>query len=245
MIVDTLLTPQMLTAVLLAFAGGTIRGYTGFGTPIFLAPLYAVLFSPQAAVPLLIIMEIGVTVQMVPAALRQTDWPELRGLLLGCLPLLPVGGLMLGILDPGLVKKVIGLLTAGFVAALWWGWRYRGPRHLPVRVAIGAVSGFCNGLTGIGGPPVILYYISGDKDITGIRANLVVYFAFITVIAVPFFSFTGLVTGETLLRWLALTPPLLAGVALGSRFFQGTSRQLFMRAALLTLLVAALVGIFG
>ena len=155
-ILDTLLTPQMLAAVLLAFAGGAIRGYTGFGTPIFLAPLYAVLFGPQAAVPLLIIMEIGVMVQMVPAALRQTDWPELRGLLLGCLPLLPVGGLMLGILDPSLVKKVIGLMTASFVAALWWGWRYRGPRNLPVRTAIGALSGFCNGLTGIGGPPVIL-----------------------------------------------------------------------------------------
>jgi uncharacterized protein len=244
-IAETLLTLPMLAAVVLAFAGGTIRGYTGFGTPIFLAPIYAVLFGPQAAVPLLIIMEIGVMVQMVPAALRQTDWPELRGLLLGCLPLLPVGGLMLSVLDPHLVKKIIGLVTAAFVAALWWGWRYRGPRSLPVRTAIGAVSGFSNGLTGIGGPPVILYYISGDKDIAGIRANLVIYFAFITVIAVPFFVYAGLVTVETLLRWAVLTPPLLIGVAVGSRFFQGTSRQLFMRAALLTLLVAALVGIFG
>ncbi len=245
MIAESLLTPPMLTAFVMAFAGGTIRGYTGFGTPIFLAPIYAVLFAPQAAVPLLIIMEIGIVVQMVPAAVQHTDWPELRGLLLGCLPMLPVGGLMLGVLDPNLVKKIIGLVTASFVAALWWGWRYRGPRTLPVRIAIGAVSGFSNGLTGIGGPPAILYYLSGDKDIAGIRANLVIYFAFITAIAVPFFLYAGLMTTETLLRWAVLTPPLLAGVAVGSRFFQGTSRQLFMRAALLTLLVAALVGIFG
>lgn len=245
MIAETLLTPQMLIAFVLAFAGGAIRGFTGFGTPIFLAPIYAVLFGPQAAVPLLIIMEVGIVVQMVPAALRQTDWPELRGLLLGCLPMLPVGGLMLGVLDPNLVKKIIGLVTASFVAALWWGWRYRGPRSLPVRMAVGAVSGFSNGLTGIGGPPVILYYLSGDKAIGGVRANLVIYFGFITVVAVPFFLYAGLVTVETVLRWAMLTPPLLAGVAVGSRFFQGTSRQAFMRAALLTLLVAALVGIFG
>jgi len=244
-ILDTLLTPAMLAAFVLAFAGGAIRGYTGFGTPIFLAPLYAVLFGPQAAVPLLIILEIGVMVQMVPDAVRRTDWPEMNGLLLGCLPLLPVGGMMLGILDPDIVKKAMGLITASFVAALWWGWRYSGPRSLPVRAAIGAISGFSNGLTGIGGPPVILYYLSGDKEIAGIRANLVIYFAFITLVAVPFFFYAGLVTAETLVRWAALTPPLLLGVAAGSRFFQGTSRELFMRAALLTLLVAALVGIFG
>lgn len=245
MILETLLTPTMAAAFLLAFAGGAIRGYTGFGTPIFLAPIYAVLFGPTAAVPLLIIMEVGIMTQMVPAALRRTDWPELRGLLYGCLPMLPAGGLMLGVLDADLVKKIIGLVTASFVAALWWGWRYRGPRTLPVRVAIGVVSGFSNGLTGIGGPPVILYYISGDKDIADIRANLVLYFAFVTLVAAPFFFYAGLVTAETLIRWVALTPPLLAGVAVGSRFFQGTSRTLFMRASLLTLLVAALVGIFG
>lgn len=235
----------MLIAFALAFAGGAIRGFTGFGTPIFLAPIYAVLFSPQEAVPLLIILEIGIMAQMVPGAIRQIDWPEMNGLLLGCLPMLPVGGMMLGILDPNLVKKVIGLATASFVAMLWWGWRYRGPRTLPVRTAIGALSGFSNGLTGIGAPPVILYHLSGDKEIAGIRANLVVYFAFITLVAVPFFVYAGLVTLETLLRWAALTPPLLIGVAVGSRFFQGASREVFMRAALLTLLVAALVGIFG
>lgn len=245
MIADTLLTLPMLIAFVLAFAGGAIRGFTGFGTPIFLAPLYAVLFGPQVAVPLLIILEIGIMVQMVPGAIRDVDWPEMNGLLLGCLPLLPVGGLMLGILDPNLVKKLIGLVTGSFVAALWWGWRYRGKRTLSVRAAIGAVSGFCNGLTGIGGPPVILYYLSGEKEIAGIRANLVVYFAFITLIAVPFFLYAGLVTAETLLRWVSLTPPLLVGVAVGSRFFQGASREVFMRASLLTLLVAALVGIFG
>lgn len=245
MIPPDLFTTELLIAFVLAFAGGAIRGYTGFGTPIFLAPIYAVLFGPQATVPLMILMEVGIMVQMVPAALKRTDWLELRGLLFGCLPMLPVGGLMLGVIEPELGKKVIGLVTASFVAALWWGWRYRGPRTLPVRIAVGAVSGFSNGLTGIGGPPVILYYLSGGKDIAAIRANLVIYFAFITLVAVPFFVYAGLVTVETLWRWLILTPPLLIGVAVGSRLFQRTTERSFIRAALLTLLAAALVGILG
>ena len=42
---EALLTPQMAAAFVLAIAGGMIRGYTGFGTPMFLAPIYAVLFG--------------------------------------------------------------------------------------------------------------------------------------------------------------------------------------------------------
>lgn len=235
----------MALAVALAVLGGTIRGYTGFGTPLFLAPIYAVLFGPQATVPLMIMIEIGIVVQMVPTAVRRVDWPEMGGLLLGCLPMLPLGALMLGIIDPALAKIAISLVTAVFVAALWWGWRYRGPRTLPVRVAIGAISGFSNGLTGIGGPPVILYHLSGSKDIATIRANLVIYFAFITAAAVPVFVYSGLVTGETLWRWLVLTPPLLVGVAIGTRLFRHTTERRFIRAALLTLLAASLIGIVG
>jgi uncharacterized protein len=235
----------MAAAFVLAFFGGMIRGYTGFGTPMFLAPIYAVLFSPAETVPLMIMIEIGVMLQMLPKALPQADWPELRGLLYGCLPMLAVGGVALSVLDPLLVKKLIGLVTASFVAALWFGWRYRGPRTLPVRMFIGALSGFSNGLTGIGGPPVILYYLSGDKAIGSIRANLIIYYAFITCIAVPFFITQGYVTWETFARWVVLTPPVLAGVYVGSHFFHGTNDKTFLRWSLATLLVSALVGIFG
>jgi uncharacterized membrane protein YfcA len=242
---DALLTPQMAAAFVLAIFGGLIRGYTGFGTPMFLAPIYAVLFGPAETVPLMIMIEIGVTVQMLPKALPQADWPELRGLLYGCLPMLAVGGLALTVLDPMLVKKLIGLMTLSFVAMLWFGWRYRGPRNHPVRVVIGGISGFTNGLTGIGGPPVILYYLSGAKAIGPIRANLIIYYAFITCVAVPFFIYQGYVNWETVARWAVLTPPVLAGVHIGSKFFHGTSESTFLRWSLLTLLVSALVGIFG
>jgi len=39
--------------------------------------------------------------------------------------------------------------------------------------------------------------------------------------------------------------PHLIAVAIGSRLFHGTSEKMYIRAALLTLLVSGLVGIFG
>jgi len=202
---ESFLTPEMTVAFVLAFAAGLMRGYTGFGTPIFLSPIYAVLFGPQATVPLLIIMEVGVMTQLVPPSWPKADWRELAGLAAGCAIMLPVGAAMLSILDPFWVKKFIGIMTILFVAMLWFGWRYRGPRTTPIRFAFGAVSGFTNGLTGIGAPPAILYYVSGDKPIDAMRANLILYFGSITVVAVPLFFLFGLVTWETFWRCLILS----------------------------------------
>jgi uncharacterized protein len=242
---DNLLTPEMAAAFVLAFAAGLMRGYTGFGTPIFLSPIYAVLFGPQATVPLLIIMEIGVAAQMVPPSWPKADWPEVGGLAAGCAVMLPVGAMMLSVLDPVLVKKFIGIMTILFVAMLWFGWRYRGPRTTPVRIIFGAISGFTNGLTGIGAPPAILYYVSGDKDIATMRANLILYFSAITMIAVPSFLYLGLVTWETVWRCVVLSVPHLSAIAIGSRLFHGTSEKLYIRAALLTLFAAGVIGLIG
>jgi uncharacterized membrane protein YfcA len=242
---DPFLTPEMAVAFVLAFAAGLMRGYTGFGTPIFLSPIYAVLFGPQATVPLLIIMEIGAMVQMVPAAWPKADWRELAGLAAGCTIMLPVGAIMLHVLDPFWVKKFIGAMTIFFVAMLWFGWRYRGPRTAPYRFCFGAVSGFTNGLTGIGAPPAILYHVSGNKPIDVMRANLILYFGSITIVAVPSFIILGLITWETVWRCVILSVPHLAGIITGGRLFHGTSEKFYIRAALITLLVAGTVGLFG
>jgi uncharacterized membrane protein YfcA len=242
-VLDFLLTPQTYAAFVLAFGAGLMRGYTGFGTPIFLAPIYAVLFGPQATVPLLIIMEIGVVVQMVPWAWKKASFREIAGMAAGCAPMLPLGALALSVLDPGIVKKAIGAVTLFCVAMLALGWRYTGPRNTAVRVVAGGLSGFSNGLTGIGAPPAILYFMSGDRDIISIRANLIIYFAFITLIAVPSFVYLGLVTWETVGRWAVLTPPSLAGIAIGSRLFHGTSERAYIRAALVVLAVAGIVAL--
>jgi uncharacterized protein len=242
---DFLFTPQTYAAFALALGAGLIRGYTGFGTPIFLAPIYAVLFGPQATVPLLIIMEVPVVGYMVPPAWPKADKPDVFGFVAGCLPMLPLGALALHVLDPYIVKKVIGLMTLAFVAMLWFGWRYRGPRTTPVRVTLGGLSGFANGLTGIGALPPVLYYVSGDKGIVNMRANLIAYFAFIPLIAVPSFIWLGLIDTETVWRCIVLTPPHLTGIAIGSRLFHGTSEKMYVRAALLTLCVSGAIGVIG
>jgi len=145
----------------------------------------------------MVLMEVGVVAQMVPVAWPKADLREIAALSIGCAIMLAVRGGDADRLDPNLVKKCIGLMTVFFVAMLWFGWRYRGPRTAVARVVVGGVSGFCNGLTSIGAPPVILYYV-GSRAIDAMRANLIVYFSSITLVAVPSFFYFGLVSWETI-----------------------------------------------
>lgn len=245
MLPTPLFPPELLIAAALAFVGGVIRGFTGFGTPLFLAPIYAVLFGPTATVPLIVLQEVGPTIQTWREAWPRADRREVTNLLAGCLPMLPVGAILLGVLDPGIVKTVMSLLTLAFVILLWRGWRYRGPRTLPVRIGVGALSGLTTGLAGIGGPPVVLYYVSGEKSAADIRANIVIYFTFVTLVIVPMFVYGGLITIETLWRCIVVTPPLMAGIVVGTRLFHGVSARRYINAALLVLVTGAVIGLVG
>jgi len=52
LMLDNLLTAEMATAFGLAFAAGLMRGYTGFGTPIFLGPSMPCCSAPRPRSPL-------------------------------------------------------------------------------------------------------------------------------------------------------------------------------------------------
>ncbi len=240
---DPLFPNELLIATLLAFIGGIIRGFTGFGTPLFLAPLYALMFGPAAAVPIMILQEVGAVVQTFRESWPKTDRPEVASLLIGCAALLPVGVLMLNILDPDLVRIAMSLLTLAFVVVLWFGWRYRGPRTLPVRIGVGALSGFTAGFTGIGGPPIVLYFVSGEKSIALVRANLVIYFAGLTLIIVPLFAYLGLITLQILWFSVVLSVPLMLGIVVGTHLFRGATEQRYIRGALVVLVVSAVFGL--
>jgi uncharacterized membrane protein YfcA len=69
-----LLTDWRLLAAALATAiAGLMRGYAGFGTAVILAPIYSVLWGPKAGVPIMLLMELIVSIQLLPKAFKDAD----------------------------------------------------------------------------------------------------------------------------------------------------------------------------
>ena len=121
-----LLTLQFALVVGIIFLGGLLHGYTGWGGGLVMMPLLTLFYSPAEALFIAALGAVFLVLRMAPAAARIANWQEMRPLYLVFIVATPIGGLLLLILDPGLVRKVIGGIIIAASLLIMSGWQYRG-----------------------------------------------------------------------------------------------------------------------
>jgi hypothetical protein len=226
------LTQDFAIAAFAIAVAGLIRGFSGFGSAMILSPVLSLLWGPTVGVPVAILVEVAPTLQLTPAALRIADRRTVWSLGVPALLLIPVGSWLLVSLPAETMRRAIAVLVLALVAILWSGWRYRGPRGPGVSAVVGALGGFLSGSTGIGGPPTIIYLMSGGDGPALIRANLIGYFSLMFLGLVAFFAWSGLITVDVLWRAGLLIPVFVLGIAAGTRLFGLASETTFRHIAL-------------
>ena len=225
------LTTDFVIAAATVAVAGAVRGFSGFGSAMILSPVLSLLWGPTVGVPVAVIIEVAPTLQLTPPALRVAHWRTVWALGLPALAMIPVGAWLLVSLPADTLRRAIALLVLMLVAVLWSGWRYRGPRGSAVSVVVGALGGFLSGSTGIGGPPAIIYLMSGGDGPALIRANLIGYFSVIFFGLVAFFAWGGLIDADILWRTGLLLPVFIVGIFGGSRLFGLASDRTFRHVA--------------
>jgi uncharacterized membrane protein YfcA len=111
-------------------------------------------------------------------------------------------------------------------------------------LATGALSGVANGASGVGGPPVVLYYLAGDGSAAALRATVICYFFAIDVVSAGIFAARGLISAQVVGLTLLSIPAAVAGVWLGSRWFAQASEATYRRVAYGLIAAVAVVGPF-
>jgi hypothetical protein len=225
------LTSDFAVAAATVAVAGLVRGFAGFGSAMILSPVLSLLWGPTVGVPVAIIIEVAPALQLTPAALRVAHWRTVWSLGVPAIVMIPAGAWLLVSLPADTLRRAIALLVLALVAILWSGWRYRGPRGSAVSAIVGALGGFLSGSTGIGGPPAILYLMSGGDGPALIRANLVGYFSVIFVGLVAFFTWNGLIDADIVWRTGLLLPVFVLGIFAGSRLFGLASDRTFRHVA--------------
>lgn len=234
------LTTDFAIAAGTILIAGLIRGFSGFGSAMILSPVFSLLWGPTTGVPVAIIVEVAPALQLTLPATRIAHWRTVWALSIPALLLIPLGAWLLVSLPADTMRRTIALLVLALVAVLWSGWRYRGPRGPGVSAVVGALGGFLSGSSGIGGPPTILYLMSGGDGPALIRANLICYFSLMFVGLVGFFAWNGLITADVLWRTGLLIPLFVIGIFAGTRLFGLASGTTFRHIALSCLTVSSL-----
>ena len=242
---STLFAWETWAAALATAIAGIMRGYAGFGTAVLLAPIYSVLWGPRAGVPVMLMLELIVSLQLLPRALPEADRRVILPIGGAAALATPIGAVVLLAADQEALKRAIGLLVLGFGLLLMSGWRYHGSRPLALNLAVGTVSGLMKGATGMSGPPVILYLLAGPEEAKRHRANLILFFSLIAAVSVIVPLWAGLIDITTLARLAVMLPVLMLSVPIGARLFGVVPVRFYKRFALVVLVAAGSIALLA
>lgn len=234
--------PSFPIAAAATLVAGLLRGFAGFGSAMLMAPLFAILFGSAEMVATIVAMELAISFHLFPMTRHQCQWAVVGPMTIAACLFMPVGLWLLVSVDRMVIQKTVSAIVALFAAVMFLGWRWRGRRGLAPTLAVGAISGTMMATTSVGGPPVLLYMLSGDDPPAVTRANIIAYYSVTQVLLIAIVFASGVVGPATLWRAGLLFPLMLAGSWLGSRLFRGADERVYRNVALAILFA---VGMFG
>lgn len=231
-----------LCAVLFA---SFIRGLTGFGFALILAPLLLLILSPVAVVVINILLAMFSNIVVLVYFFRRIDIKRILPMALSSLMGIPVGIWIISVITPSVLKILIGVVIICFAVLLASGFRkaFAGER-LSSGIA-GFFSGMLTTSTSLGGPPVVLFMHSQKWPKEVIHPSLAGYFTFLGIFSLGAFALAGHVNAETIITVVSLAPALLVGTGLGIIVFKRVNARFFRALSLGIVVCAGILGIIS
>ncbi len=231
----------MIAATVLG--AGVIRGYSGFGFSMICVVLLSMILPPSQIVPVILMLEVAASGWLLPQVWRDIHWGSLTWLSLGVVIGTPVGVYLLANVPPREMRMAIGIVVVALGACMLRGFR---SQQMPARLQtslVGAASGVLNGGTSMGGPPIILFYLSGPAGAAVSRASMIAFFLGTDLFAFGVAMAHGLTTSQTWLRVGISLLPLWLGIRIGSRWFDPQKTELYRRRTIALLMGLALLAL--
>ena len=250
----TAVTPTELAfAVLVVFFACTVFSAMGFGIGIVGLPFLFLMFDPATSIILLNVMALPVVIMVV---LRNREHigggvryelplntPLFRRTLTvhGMVPIViagiigaMIGGRVLAMLDIAEYKDIFGITVLVVIIALTVGGLFKMPFRMPRASILGPVCGFLVGLfitgIGVGGPLLVLFFISQNWGRQATRASMALYFIFMGSALIAFYGLNDLYTpARTTLLLASIVPAILAAL-LGDRIAKSLTDVVWRRA---------------
>lgn len=234
---------QFLFLAATVLVAGIARGLSGFATGMITVPVAAALYDPVTAVVVVVIIDSIPILPVSIPALKHARWREVLPVFAGLTLFLPLGVYILKTVDPTPMRWLICLAILACAAALWRGWRYKGPRSLPVSFSVGSVAGVLGGIASIPGPPVIIYWLASALPAITMRANLLSLFFLGEFVSIGNLWAAGLFEMPRVMLGLAAAPVYLVGLLTGWFLYGLASERTYRRVTFFLIITAAITAL--
>ena len=235
----------LVLALVLAFVAGLVKGVTGFAMPMIMISGLGSFLSPELALAGLILPTLLSNLwqavrQGVGAAVAsaKAHWRYL-GVVLVCIA---ISAQFVTSLPPTALYLILGVPVTGFALLQLAGWRPRiDPDNRRVaELGTGVFAGVIGGLSGVWGPPTVIYLTAMDTPKTEhVRVQGVVYGAGAVVLAASHIK-SGVLDGPGMTFSTLLIVPALLGMLAGFAVQDRMDQDRFRLAILVVLVVAGL-----
>ena len=214
--ISTVALLWLVTTMLLA---SVVRALTGWAFSIIAVPMLSLVFPPNQAVVLNILLALAATLKNVPAMRGQISRRVFLPLLFSGLVGTPVGYWLHTVIGDAGLRLVMGMLVLALSAAMLLIPPRPQTLTLPALALAGLASGVLGGAVGIAGPPVVVLFMLTATDMGQARATLALGLMTVCLMATCAYLFGGHITSPVLLLFALALPVVLLGDTLGNRLY--------------------------
>ena len=225
------------------FVASIIRGFNGFGFSATCISSFSFILPAIEIVPIIIALEVIISIFMVPYVWNKIDWNFVFKLLIGITIGSPVGLYLLKYLSSDVTHISVCLLVIFFSFLLMKGYENKKIDNSYAKMFTGIISGTLNGLTTLGGMPVALFLLVTSIQPAVIRGSLAALFFLTDIYAFVLSSVAGIVDITTIYRTLPLIIILPIGVYIGDKFFVKSKEETYRKVVFYFLIFISLFGV--
>jgi len=238
----------ILLYIMTAFVGlliGLAKGGLGGLLGTLATPLMSLVMPPQDVVGLLLPMLIFADVFAVASYWRLWKTRLVILLLPGAVVGVTVGTFFIKNAPTYLLRDILAIIILVFtIYKLLEGAIKRFIPYKPQNwhgILAGTVAGFSSTLAHAGGPPIAIYMLMQKLGPIEYNATVVLFFAILNWIKVPYYASIGLFDFQRLMQVIWLMPVIPLGVFVGRWLAGHINRVLFERIIVIALFVTAII----
>ncbi len=239
------LTPALFAiAFAVTLVAGTIKGMVGFAMPMVMISGLSSFISPELALAGLILPTVATNVLQAFRHGAGEVWVAVKRfkifLMAGAVTLLGFAQLV-NVIPSNVMLLTIGVIVSFFTGIQLLGWS-PSFQHAPKRfeALFGGVAGAIGGLSGIWGPPTVMYLSVLDvAKKESLRIQGIIYGLGAALLLLSHIG-SGVLNAKTLPFSVAMLVPALLGLQVGFRLHDRIDQKNFKRLTQIVLFVAGL-----
>lgn len=234
---------QFFFVILIILIASIVRGFNGFGFSAISVSGLAFILPVIEIVPIILLLEVLISIFMIPYIWNQIDWKFIIQILIGIIIGSPIGLFLLKYLSPNITNLIICIIVIVFSFLLMTGYKNTKINNSYLKILTGGISGFLNGFSTLGGLLVALFLLVTNVQYTLIRASLAALFFFTDAYAFILSFFIGIIDMTVIYRTISVIIFLPIGVYIGDKFFIKTKETTYRKIVLYFLIFISIFGI--